>query len=75
MNELEELSTLAQVAEISERFEDAVKYIEELIKKKKEDLSKEEKNIFYKSYKYIINSKRCSLRTTYLALLINKYLF
>ena len=66
MNELEELSTLAQVAEISERFEDAVKYIEELIKKKKEDLSKEEKNIFYKSYKYIINSKRCSLRTTYI---------
>ena len=54
MNELEELSSLAQVAEISERFEDAVKYIEEIIKKRKEDLNKEEKNIFYNSYKYIL---------------------
>ena len=46
MNELEELSSLAQVAEISERFEDAVKYIEEIIKKRKEDLTKEEKIYF-----------------------------
>ena len=64
MNELEELSSLAQVSEISERFEDAVKYIEEIIKKRKEDLTKDEKNIFYNSYKYIINSKRCALRST-----------
>ena len=34
MNELEELSSLAQVALIAERYEDASKYIEELIKKK-----------------------------------------
>ena len=66
MNDLEELSNLAQVAEIAERYEDAAKYIEELKKKKKEDLTKEEKNIFYKSYKYIINSKRSALRATYL---------
>ena len=58
MNELEELSSLAQVALIAERYEDASKYIEELIKKKKEDLTKEEKNIFYKSFKYVVNSKR-----------------
>ena len=58
MNELEELSSLAQVALIAERYFDASKYIEELIKKKKEDLTKEEKNIFYKSFKYIVNSKR-----------------
>ena len=64
MNDLEELSSLAQVAEIAERYEDAGKYIEELIKKKKEDLSKDEKNIFYNSFKYIINSKRCELRCT-----------
>ncbi len=64
MNEMEELSSLAQVAEIAERFEDAAKYMEDLIKKKKEDLTKEEKNIFYKSNKDIINSKRCALRTT-----------
>ena len=64
MNEMEELSSLAQVAEIAERFEDAAKYMEDLIKKKKEDLTKEEKNIFYNSNKYIINSKRCALRTT-----------
>lgn len=64
MNDLEELSSLAQVAEIAERYEDALKYIEELIKKKKEDLTKEEKNIFYKSFKFIINSKRCALRST-----------
>ena len=66
MNEIEELSALAQVAEIAERYEDASKYIEDLIKKKKEDLTKEEKNIFYNSNKYIINSKRCSLRSTHL---------
>ena len=66
MNEMEELSALAQVAEEAERYEDASKYIEDLIKKKKEDLTKEEKNIFYNSNKYIINSKRCSLRSTHL---------
>ena len=66
MNEMEELSALAQVAEEAERYEDAAKYVEELIKKKKDDLTKEEKNIFYNSYKYIINSKRCSLRSTHL---------
>ena len=58
MIELEELSSLAQVALIAERYFDASKYIEELIKKKKEDLTKEEKNIFYKSFKYVVNSKR-----------------
>ena len=58
MNELKELSSLAQVALIAERYFDASKYIEELIKKKKEDLTKEEKNIFYKSFKYVVNSKR-----------------
>jgi len=58
MNELEELSSLAQVALIAERYEDASKYIEELIKKKKDDLTKDKKNIFYKSFKFIINSKR-----------------
>ena len=35
MNELEELSSLAQVALIAERYKDASKYIEELIKKRK----------------------------------------
>lgn len=58
MNELEELSSLAQVSLIAERYEDASKYVEDLIKKKKEDLTKDEKNIFYNSFKYIINSKR-----------------
>ena len=56
MNELEELSNLAQVAEIAERYEDASKYIEELIRKKKDDLTKDEKNIFYKTFKYIIKA-------------------
>ena len=61
---MEELLSLAQVAQIAERYEDAAKYMEELIKKKKDDLTKEEKNIFYNSSKYIINSKRCALRST-----------
>ena len=64
MNEIEELSALAHVAEEAERYEDASKCLEDLIKKKKEDLTKEEKNIFYNINKYIINSKRCSLRCT-----------
>ena len=64
MNEIEELSALAYVALVAERYEDASKCLEDLIKKKKEDLTKEEKNIFYNSNKYIINSKRCSLRST-----------
>ena len=64
MNELEELSTLAQVSEIAERYDDASKYIEELIKKKKDDLTKDEKNIFYNSFKYIINSKRGAWRSS-----------
>ena len=63
MNELEELSSLAQIALIAERYEDASKYIEELIKKKKDDLNKDEKNIFYKSFKNIINSKRSAWRS------------
>ena len=64
MNELEELSNLAQVAEIAERYEDASKYIEELIRKKKDNLTKDEKNIFYKTFKYIINSKRGAWQST-----------
>lgn len=60
MTELDELSSLAQVSLIAERFEDASKYIEELIKRKKDDLTKDEKNAFYNSFKFIINSKRCA---------------
>ena len=60
MTELDELSSLAQVSLIAERFEDASKYIEELIKRKKDDLTKDEKNTFYNSFKFIINSKRCA---------------
>ena len=64
MDELEQLSSLAQVALIAERYEDASKFIEELIKKKKDDLTKDEKDIFYKSFKYIINSKRGAWQST-----------
>ena len=53
MTELDELSSLAQVSLIAERFEDASKYIEELIKRKKDDLTKDEKNTFYNSFKFI----------------------
>ena len=60
MTELEELSNLSQVALTAERFEDASKYIENLIKNKKDDLTKDEKNVFYNSFKYIINTKRCA---------------
>ena len=60
MTELEELSILSQVALTAERFEDASKYIENLIKNKKDDLTKDEKNVFYNSFKYIINTKRCA---------------
>jgi hypothetical protein len=52
MTELDELSSLAQVSLIAERFEDASKYIEELIKRKKDDLTKDEKNTFYNSFKF-----------------------
>ena len=58
MNELEELSSLAQISLVAERYQDASKYIEELIKKKKDDLSIGERNIFYNSFKFMINSKR-----------------
>jgi hypothetical protein len=46
MNDLEELSSLAQVAEIAERYEDAGKYIEELIKKKERRFIKGRKEYF-----------------------------
>ena len=66
MNELEELSAFAKVALIAERYEDASRFIENVAKKKKDDLTKEEKNIFYNSNKFIINSKRCAIRATYI---------
>ena len=46
MNDLEELSSLAQVAEIAERYEDAGKYIEELIKKRRKIYQKMKKIYF-----------------------------
>jgi 14-3-3 protein epsilon len=56
---------LARVTEQSERYEETIKYMEEIVKNKKEDLSIEERNLLSAAYKNCVSSRRSAWRSIY----------
>ena len=60
---LEENIFMARVAEQAERFDDMAFYLKEIIKKKNEDFSIEERNLLSVAFKRQIGPKRNTIRT------------
>ena len=60
---LEEDIFMARVAEQAERFDDMVKYLQEVAKRKTEDFTTEERNLLSVGFKNQIGSKRTAIRT------------
>jgi 14-3-3 protein epsilon len=56
---------LAKVTEQSERYEETIKYMEEIVKNKKEDLTVEERNLLSAAYKNCVSSRRSAWRSIY----------
>jgi 14-3-3 protein epsilon len=56
---------LAKVTEQAERFEETIKYMEEIVKNKKEDLSIEERNLLSAAYKNCVSSRRSAWRSIF----------
>ncbi len=56
---------LARVTEQSERYEETIKYMEEIVKNKKDDLSIEERNLLSAAYKNCVSSRRSAWRSIY----------
>ena len=48
-----------------EKYEDAIRYIEEIVKSKEEELSEEERNVFVMIYRCYITEKRNAWKTLY----------
>ena len=60
---LEESIFMARVAEQAERFNDMVKYLNQVISMKGEDFTTEERNLLSVGFKNQIGSKRTAIRT------------
>ena len=60
---LEENIFMARVAEQAERFDDMVKYLQEVVKSKNEDFTTEERNLLSVGFKNLIGSQRGAIRT------------
>jgi 14-3-3 protein epsilon len=60
---LEESIFMARVAEQAERFDDMVKFLNEVVSSKSEDFSTEERNLLSVGFKNQIGSKRTAIRT------------
>ena len=54
---------LARISEKTGNYEEAIKYIEKILSVKKNDLTKEEKNILQAAYKHLFSELRSSWRT------------
>jgi len=61
----EKLISLARITEQAERHEETIKYMEEIVKMKKEDLTVEERNILSSAYKNCVSSRRNAWRSIY----------
>ena len=61
----EKLLYLARVTEQAERHEETIKYMEEIVKLKKEDLNVEERNLLSAAYKNCVSSRRSAWRSIY----------
>merc|ERR1712127_316556 len=60
---LEESIFMARVAEQAERFDDMVSYLKDVVQKKNEDFTTEERNLLSVGFKNQIGSKRTAIRT------------
>lgn len=56
---------LARITEQAERHEETIKYMEEIVKNKKEDLTLEERNILSTAYKNCVSARRSAWRSIY----------
>src|SRR5690242_8951108 len=56
---------LARVTEQSERYDETIKYMEEIVKNKKDDLTVEERNLLSAAYKNCVSSRRSAWRSIY----------
>ena len=56
---------LARVTEQSERYEETVKYMEDIVKTKSQDLSVEERNLLSVAFKNCVSSRRSAWRSVY----------
>lgn len=65
MADYEKLISLARITEQAERHEETIKYMEEIVKSKKEDLTIEERNILSSAYKNCVSSRRSAWRSIY----------
>jgi 14-3-3 protein epsilon len=61
----EKLLYLARITEQSERHEETIKYMEEIVKVKKDDLNIEERNLLSAAYKNCVSSRRSAWRSIY----------
>jgi len=61
----ERLLYLARVTEQAERHEQTIKYMEEVVKVKKDDLNIEERNLLSAAYKNCVSSRRSAWRSIY----------
>lgn len=61
----DKLIYLARITEQAERHEETIKYMEEIVKTKKEDLTLEERNILSTAYKNCVSARRSAWRTIY----------
>jgi 14-3-3 protein epsilon len=61
----EKLLYLARITEQAERHEETIKYMEEIVKIKKDDLNIEERNLLSAAYKNCVSSRRSAWRSIY----------
>ena len=61
----DKLLFLARITEQAERHEETIKYMEEIVKNKKEDLTIEERNILSSAYKNCVSARRSAWRSIY----------
>jgi len=65
MSDIERNLYLAKVTEQSERYEETVKFMEEIVKNKGADLSVEERNLLSVAFKNCVSSRRSAWRSVY----------
>lgn len=61
----DKLLYMARITEQSERFEETIKYMEEIVKNKKDDLTIEERNLISAAYKNCVSTRRSAWRSVY----------
>ena len=65
MSNYEKLISLARITEQAERHEETMKYMEEIVKSKKEDLTIVERNLLSSAFKNCVSSRRSAWRSIY----------